>query len=161
MAFGQGLVPPRPPATEFDEDNDMNNGPLVHKISLAWALRSAALAAGAWLTACAAPEPAADIDTMLAERGLRRAEPINEIRNYRISGWNSLDDKHLIVRSGPRNDYLITLMTRCQPLDTSETIGFSTTTGDVTRFDELVVSGPGGIVEDCPITAIENLEPIR
>jgi hypothetical protein len=111
----------------------------------------------ALLVGCAGTPEAADIDALLAERGYTTGEEVRDIKQYRINGWQSLDDRHVIIETGPASRYLLTLMTRCDNLRTAETIGFSTTTGNLTTFDKLVVRGTSGIVRDCPITTIQEL----
>lgn len=99
------------------------------------------------------------LETKLAARNLQAGEPVKEILNSRINGWNSLDDRNLIVQTGPGSQYLVSLMTRCNGLRSSENVAFTSTTGRVTSFDALLVEGPGDIVDRCPITSIRELVP--
>lgn len=113
------------------------------------------------LAGCSAPgERGASIEEQLARRSLQAGAEAGAIHNSRISGWNSLDDRHLIVQTGPGSHYLVTLLARCEGLRHSETVGFSSTTNRVTRFDVLVTERPGNIVERCPIDSIRELEPL-
>lgn len=118
---------------------------------------------GALLTlgGCATSHQNEPLEVRLADRNLQQGEAVERIQNYRINGWNALDEEHLIIETGPSERYLVTLMTHCAGLRSSETVGFSTTTGGVTRFDDITVSGPGGIVEECPIKSIHRLTALR
>lgn len=107
-----------------------------------------------------AADPGTPIEEQLARRNLQLGGVARDIQNSRIDGWNSLDDRNLIVQAGPNTQYLVTLLTYCQGLRGSETVGFSTTGTRVTAFDTLVVRGAGDIIERCPIDSIHELEPL-
>lgn len=107
---------------------------------------------------------AADAHTLqqkLTRLGYTQGEKIDKIHDYKVDGWNYLDDKHIMIYTGPSQRYLVTLMTTCHDLSTAEHIGFSTTVGQMTKFDKLIVRGPGGIKQDCPITSIHKLDRIK
>lgn len=108
---------------------------------------------------CAAPPPEPQRwEERLSARGYVMAESVERIRDYRINGWNELDRRHVVIHTGVRDRYLITLRNPCEGLVTADLLAFSTTVGSVTRFDRLVVRGPGQWLETCWIDTIHRLE---
>lgn len=123
-----------------------------------------ALALAAALSACAsAPQGPAplNLDQALAERHYLMGPGVDRIRNYQLSGWNYVDNYHVIMRAGVRDEYLITLRSFCPDLSTATSIGFTTTVGSVTTSDALLVRGPGSILDRCHIRYINRLEKIE
>ncbi|NND44623.1 MAG: hypothetical protein HKN58_04825 [Xanthomonadales bacterium] len=120
---------------------------------------------GALLASCAAqptqgPKPL-DLDRQLAERHYLMGPPVDRIRNYQLSGWNYVDNHHVIMRAGVRDHYLITLRSYCPDLSSATSIAFSTTVGSLTTSDALLVRGPGSILDRCHIRYINRLEKIE
>ncbi len=101
-----------------------------------------------------------DWQQRLQQSGYRVTEETAEIQNYRLSGWNALDDLHLMINAGPGKRYLITFRSPCRELRSNETIAFSNTGNRLTKFDKAIVRGPGGIAESCFIHSIHVLEKI-
>ena len=97
----------------------------------------------------------------LTRLGYQSGESVDRIENYRVDGWNYLDDRHIMISAGPSRRFLIELMTNCQNLSTTERIAFTTTVQRLTRFDSLIVRGPGGITQNCPIRDMHELTPIK
>lgn len=128
-----------------------------------------ALAAALLLSACASqpdhpvlsgdnrPDPVA---AHLAKLGLSPSkEPSQEIWQYRVDGYDAITDRSLIIETTGHDKYLVNLSFPCQGLTTSWSIGFTTTTSKLTRFDRLVIPGehnPGG----CPIDNLYKLEAV-
>jgi hypothetical protein len=111
------------------------------------------------LTACATPQPDPERwKVRLAELGFVVAEPVQRIRNFRVNGWVDLDRSHVILEAGVNERYLVTLRTPCDGVRNAVALGFSTTAGSVTRFDQLRVRGPGNSLETCWIESIHRLE---
>lgn len=98
-------------------------------------------------------------EQILSDRGFQLGESVERIQDYRISGWNYVDERHVIFNAGPSRNYLITLKIDCRGLSSAENIGFSSTTGDVTKFDKVVVGTPIG-PRRCPIDTLTKLENI-
>lgn len=122
----------------------------------------AATATAVLLGACAQQPttPEKTIAEVMADRGYAIGEPVQEIRNYQINGWNSVDDKHLIVNSGPSKDYLISLKVYCVGLTSTEDVQFTTTAGTLTRLDKVVVNEMA-VPSHCPIDKIETLTRVK
>lgn len=108
----------------------------------------------------AAPLAATDWQQRLEKSGYRVTDETAEIQNYRLSGWNALDDRHLTINTGPGKRYLVTFRSPCRELRGSETIAFSNTVNRLTKFDKAIVRGNGGITENCFIESIHVLEKI-
>lgn len=107
---------------------------------------------------------AADPDALqqkLTRLGYEPGENVEKIENYRVDGWNYLDDQHIMIYAGPSRRYMIGLMTTCYDLSTAERIAFTSTVHQLTKFDKLIVRGPGGITQNCPIQEMRELKPIK
>ena len=118
-----------------------------------------ALSIGLLLAACAST-PEQTTEALLSKRGYEVAERVERIKNYRINGWNYVDDRHVIFGAGPRDNYLVTLTMGCTDLRGAEHIGFTTTTDDVTPFDQLVVKTSIG-PRKCPIESLHKLNKVE
>ena len=93
----------------------------------------------------------------LAKLGYMEGDTIDRIENYRVDGWNYLDDQHILIYAGPSQRFLVTTLNKCPDLSSAEHIGFTSTTHAITKFDRLIVRGAGGIVQYCPITELRKL----
>ena len=87
--------------------------------------------------------------------------PANRISNFRLSGWNYVDDYHVILTAGVKNHYLVTLRSYCYNLDGAFRIGFTNTIGSLTTSDSLLVEGPGGRADRCAIRSIDRLSKVE
>lgn len=96
----------------------------------------------------------------LAKRSLSLGEPVDRIRHTRISGWNRIDNQHLLLTVGVSDKYLMRLIRYCQGLDDNATVQFSTVGSDVTSQDQVRVrGGPGRDV--CQIQEIRELDRVE
>ena len=122
------------------------------------------LLALAMLTAACATEPAREqrsLEQILADKGYRIGEEIPHIREFRFDGWTEVDNLHLILHSRVSDRYLVTLGSICDGLLYSSTIKLSTTVGQFTRFDYVMVGGPGGTGGRCNVRTLNELEKIE
>jgi hypothetical protein len=120
--------------------------------------RLAALAALTGFTTCAlAADNGKTLSEKLEKQKYQQGEAIEYINDYELDGWNYIDNTHIVIHTGPSQDYLISVMGNCRDLSTAENIAFTTTTNKLTKFDKLMVRGAGGIVQHCPITQINAL----
>ncbi len=111
------------------------------------------------LMACAGnPGPQLTLEQKLAERNYQLGEPVERILQYRLDGWTYLDREHVIMQTEPSTYYLISLRKPCHDLMTAETIAFTTTTNQLTRYDKLLVKGSGSMVDHCYIDALHKLK---
>jgi hypothetical protein len=104
----------------------------------------------------AAAKPTA-VEQLLATHGYQQSESVKAIRSYRITNWTVLDDQHVVLTTEPEQDYLITLTSPCQGLAVAPAIGFSSTAGDLTPLDKLVIQGDV-VKTQCPIRRINQLK---
>jgi hypothetical protein len=113
-----------------------------------------------FFTACTqTPERTrADVESTLNEMDLARDRTVQSIRDYRIRGWRYVDPYHVVLTSGRRENYLVSFMTPCFGLNSAFAIGFTSTAGGVTEFEDIVVEGPGRRAEVCPIREIVRLK---
>jgi len=124
-------------------------------------LSLAALVCG--LSACSAsPDGELSLDQQLYKKKYTLGKTVDRIENYRISGWNSMDDRHVIIHTSPTRSYLVTLSSPCRNLDTAENLAFSTTVGSLTRHDKLMVrSSAMGYTEQCFIDMLQELNKVE
>ncbi|HKY91403.1 MAG TPA: DUF6491 family protein [Nevskiaceae bacterium] len=112
----------------------------------------------------AAPKPdlhAQRVGAALARQQLAVSEEkVEQIWQYRIDGYQTIDDQSVILTNGSNEKYLVELGFPCSGLSTSWNIGFTTTTSNLTRFDKLIVPGAMGQPGGCPIESIMKLEPV-
>lgn len=114
-------------------------------------------------TACAGgpPPKPVPIGQKLDVRGYTIGPPIRQLKHYRINGWNSVDRYHVIIHVGVNQDYLVTVRNPCEGFRTAVVLRFSTTVGNMTNMDKLVVRGAGGFVEQCFIQSIHVLNKTK
>ncbi len=111
------------------------------------------------LGACAtSPEMSLTLEQKLEARNYTVGEEVKQIRNYRLNGWNTLDSKHVIMRVGASEHYLVSLRNSCYELSSAANIAFTTTVGNLSVHDKLLVKGPAGIIEHCFIEALNKLQ---
>ena len=109
-------------------------------------------------SACAGQPPeSVPLDERLAKHGYSLGEQVKRITDYRINGWNSMDRFSVIMNVGASKNYLITVRSPCDGLRSAEHLAFSTTIGDLTDKDKLVVRGSGRYLENCYIDTIHKL----
>lgn len=112
------------------------------------------------LSACASNAELADIEERMAERGYLIGPGDQHIPRYRISSWNSIDDRYVIVRSGVRDHYLVELYAPCLGLSTAFSIGFATPSTRLDRFGSILVRDTSTSIERCRIENIYLLADI-
>jgi hypothetical protein len=116
----------------------------------------------ALLSGCATqPAEPESLDQMLKARNYVFGERVDRIRNSRISGWNALDDRNVIITAGVSDRYLVTLRNRCYGLDSAHQLSFTISPGGLSRFDKLTVIGFGAIEDTCFIEAIYKVEAME
>jgi hypothetical protein len=84
-------------------------------------------------------------------------EPENSINNFRINGWSYVDEYHIIVNTGVRDDYLIRFHSRCNETRYASNLAFTDTAGRLTTSDRFIVKGSGGFDETCYVETITHL----
>src|SRR5690554_5450044 len=107
---------------------------------------------------CASTGQAPTLQQQLADRGYVQGESLRNIQNYRLNGWTHLDSRHLIIETGPSDRYLVSLRTTCHELSSTQDIGFTSTAGQLTRFDSVIFTDSAGMRRDCPIDDLQRLE---
>jgi len=112
------------------------------------------------LAGCASNVELQGIEERMAEWGYLIGPADQRIPRYRISNWNSIDDRYLIVRSGVRNHYLVELFAPCLGLSTAFSIGFATPTARLDSFGSILVRDTSTSVERCRIENIYLLTDI-
>ncbi len=115
------------------------------------------------LSACVSTEdmpPRPSPEQLAEQAGFKIVEPVKRLPNYRIDGFRGISNYAIIMDSGVKGRYLVTVMQDCIGLRNAQAIGTTSTVGDLTTFDSILVrNGPGGGTR-CPITNIYKLEPL-
>ncbi len=110
-------------------------------------------------TACSNQRPETiPIEEQLSKIGYRIDQQVNQVRNYRINGWDYVDRFNFIIYVGPSRHYLITLRNACDGLRGTGGLAFSPTSSNLTDRDRLMFDATPAVVEYCSIRAIYLLE---
>lgn len=112
------------------------------------------------LAACASNFEKLSVDQILYEKGLVKGESVDRISQFRINGWQALNEQNLILNAGVNDKYLITLRSFCLNLDHTFSIGVTSRMSSVEKFDQIIVHEMGGGREYCNIDEIHKLYPI-
>jgi len=96
------------------------------------------------------------LEQRLAVMGYIGRTEVKSINNYKLNGWNVVNKQAIVIKSSPKQHYLLTFARRCQDLSTTEALRIDSSTNVVTRFDKIVV-GPSGMHNHCPIDRIYEL----
>jgi len=108
---------------------------------------------------CATQSPeSTPLQERLAQRGYSIGEQVKRIRDYRINGWSGVDRYNVILNVGASQTYLVTVRSPCEGLRSAEHLAFSTTVGELTDKDKLVVRSPGRYLKHCFIDSIYVIE---
>jgi hypothetical protein len=124
---------------------------------------TAVLLSTLWLLACSSqPQQSSEekIATTLEDMQLETGNKMETIRDYRVDSWRYIDQYNLVIEAGLKDKYLISLQSPCFGLNGAFGIGFTSTAGSLDKFEDIVVKGPSGRAERCPISDIVKLEPI-
>ncbi len=113
-------------------------------------------------TACASTPPDAEpLAVRLSDMGYEMLGPVERVNEYRIDGWQYVDDYHTIFEAGRSEYYLLSFNQRCTGLRSAFTIGFTDRVGRLSRFDSVLVRDrAGGMVERCTINVIHRLKKV-
>lgn len=124
--------------------------------------RIAALLACAVLTACAGiPEtPPPSLSEQLLKLGFRQGGAVATVPGFSLSGWNYINEEHIVVDNGPGSDYLLTFSFPCRDLAWMDRIGYTTTAGTFGRMDK-IVGRHMGMPVNCPVAEIHKLERVE
>jgi len=108
--------------------------------------------------ACANRPPETSLEEKLARLGYTLGEPVRRVINFQISGWNYVDHKHVIMNFGASRYYLLSLRASCDGLRSATMLNFSTTAGNLTAHDKLLVRNDSHHLSQCYISTINELD---
>jgi len=106
------------------------------------------------------PKPV-PLEEQLAGLGFSLGPPVKSVINFQLNGWNYVDHKHVIMNFGASRYYLLTLRTSCDGLRSASVINFSTTIGNLTENDKLLVRNDSHHLSQCYIKTINELEKTK
>ena len=119
----------------------------------------AGLATVLLLNACnSQPTRQAPVSEKVVDRGYSMGEQVKRINDFQINSWNYIDRRNAIIYVGASRYYLITTRRPCDGLTETENLAYSTTVGNLTDKDKLLVRRDSGRVESCFIETIHELK---
>jgi len=83
-------------------------------------------------------------------------EPIRGFTSYRLDSWQSIGREQLILWTGVNEAYLVTVWNTCPELQFAETIRVTSTTSEVSTFDQVLVGK-----DRCQIKHIQPIDVRR
>ena len=121
--------------------------------------RACAWGTGLLLAACASgPTPESTTWIIgLEAMGLAPDANVESIPNFRIDGYKVIDDLHVVLYTGRKQQHVVTLRDNCRGLETAQRLGHTSSGGALTRFDKLIVVEFQSS-EPCPIAMIQTLK---
>jgi hypothetical protein len=91
-------------------------------------------------------------------KGYTLDQPIKSIKNYRLSGWNYVNSKAVIISTRGSDQYLLTLKNACHNLNHQSSIGTTATVNELyAAFDAVVVRDENNFEIKCYIDEIYKL----
>lgn len=110
------------------------------------------------LGGCASSAGRQTLEQKLAQRGYTLGKEVRSIKSYTVNGWNYIDDRHVIVDTGPGSRHLLTLYSYCQGLSSAENLGLtSKVASDIDRFEDVILTDTAGLHHRCAIKAVHEL----
>ncbi len=117
------------------------------------------LGAALVLAACASePRVEQSLAEKLAAQGYVLDQQVKSISNWNLNGWTYVDDRHFIMHSGVRDRYLVALRSTSMDLRSAVNIAFSTTVGNLTDKDKVIVRAPGNFRDSYLIDSLHRLK---
>lgn len=104
------------------------------------------------------PPTEVPVGDKLAEMGFTLGEQVKRISNFQVNSWNVVDRRHAILHVGANRRYLITTRSPCDGLEDTQNLQYSTTAGNLTDKDKLLVRRTTGRMESCFIDTLHTLE---
>ncbi len=98
------------------------------------------------------------VTTTLDDMELKKGRQVERIRDYRVDSWRYVDAYNLIIKAGLKEQYLISLRGPCPELRNAFQIGFTSRTGTLDKFEDIVVSDRINGTRRCGISDIVKLE---
>ena len=100
------------------------------------------------------------VSAALEQLKMTPATKTERIRDYQVTGWRYIDAYNLIIQAGLKDQYLVSFQSPCFPLQTAFAIGFTSRTGTLDKFEDIIVRDSVGRPERCAISEIVKLKPI-
>jgi hypothetical protein len=111
-------------------------------------------AAALVLGACSSVPPRERMAGNLAEYQAAAGESVNSFWFPRLQSWEPLGEEYVLIRTGPRDMYLLTLEKPCNELPWASSIGLSSSTNRVhSKFDAVLVGD-----QRCRILQIQSVD---
>lgn len=112
--------------------------------------------------ACSNNPPAqVPIEDKMAGYGFVLGEQVKRINDFQINSWNMVDRNNAIIYVGANRRYLVTTRSPCDGLADAINLSYSTTAGNLTDKDKLLVRRFSGRLESCFIDTFYKLEKVE
>ena len=109
--------------------------------------------------ACASHPPEdLPIQDKMASLGYVIGPQVKRINDFQINSWSIVDRRNVIIFVGASRCYLITTRNPCDGFQETEHLDYSTTTGNLTNKDKLMVRRTTGHMQNCFIDTLYELE---
>ena len=106
---------------------------------------------------CASGPPRVDSSQTLERYQGYAGEPVSQISYSRIESWEALDDSHIVLRTGSKTAWLVTVYATCRDLRFAHTIGVVSAMGHtLSSFDKVKVGR-----DTCSIREIRPLDIVQ
>ncbi len=94
----------------------------------------------------------------IAEQGWVKKD---RVQHFRFQGWQSLDDRYLILRSNQQKSFLVKLISTCNDLPYANNIQVNQATSRSlsAKFDSITV--PGQFKQECTIDSIYEMDKVQ
>ncbi len=80
-------------------------------------------------------------------------ESVERFTAFNLDGWTPVSRNSLVVWNGPSEAYLLTVWDTCRDLQRAESIGVTSTTRSISRFEKVRVGR-----DTCPIQDIRRID---
>ncbi|MGQ0383235.1 MAG: DUF6491 family protein [Gammaproteobacteria bacterium] len=101
----------------------------------------------ALVTGCASGSPARRSELAFEKYGPYIGDPVRNITAFRIDSWESVGRDRVILWTGINQAWLITVTGSCPDLQFADRIGVSSTGGQISTFDKIIVRRDRCLIE--------------
>ena len=98
------------------------------------------------------------LDMKLEKMGYINKKPTERIGYTRFSGWNYLDDQHIMVTFGANKHFVIKFKSQCYDAQYAQTLRFDTVMSSITPNDRAYLGRNVRSMQPCWIDEIYTIE---
>lgn len=109
-------------------------------------------------TAAAPPAPRKSLPEVLADNGYTVGAEVEQVPNFKLNRWDSVDGEHIIVFDQAAQAYLVTFTENCYGVDGNRLFQLPQRTGSLTVNDRIEVKHEGRTADYCYVAGINRLQ---